>query len=473
MAEDQQASRTPPAPADSQPEGPRHVFGFRATAVAEIAVFISLALLLDRYVFDADAFFDVRPHPFWLIVLLLAVQYGTAEGLLAAAVCTVALLGVHFPERALTEDLYAWMLNVLGRPLGWASVAVVFGELRSRQLRERERLRTELATAQERSRTIAAAYERLDEIREQLEVRVAGQLRSVLSMYQAAKAVETMEPARVLLGALDNVRAVMNPKKCSIFVLGGDELQAGIQTGWERSDKLARRFRSDSRLFQEVVGKGRVLCVADPDDEQVLAGEGVMAGPLVNPHSGEVRGMLKVEDMGFLGLNLSTVELFRAVCDWVGAFYANAQRYRRGRLERAVDTETQLYAPAFYPRLASLLRALSERAGFPVAVLHLTLDDPYRLDREQRTRVAAALGRAVQASLRDTDVAFERDDATLGFTVVLPLASPEHASIVGARLEAAFAAELPEGLGPAPLSMHSARLEDEPPAPAAARAAGG
>lgn len=429
------------------------VFGFRATAVAELAVFLAIALLIDRFAFDGDAFFGVAPHPFWLIVLLIACQYGTAEGLLAALVCSGVMLLVHFPERAIADDLYAHLLNVVGRPLAWASAAVVFGELRMRQLRERDQLRQSLTVSEERARTIAAAYERLDDIREQLEVRVAGQLRSVLSMYQAAKAVETMEPARVLLGAIDNVRAVMSPHKCSIFVLSGDELQAGIQTGWGAKDKLKRRFRSDTALFRAVVGESRVLCAADPDDEKVLAGEGVLAGPLVHPDTGEVRGMLKIEDMGFLGLNLSTVELFRAVCDWVGAFYANAQRYRRGQLERAVDSDTQLYAASFYPRIADFMRDLSSRAGFAVTLLHLTLDDPYRFDRAQRTMVAAALGRAVLAGLRDTDMAFERGDTGWSFSVMLPLADPAQAAVAGQRLEQRFTSELPAGMGMVPLTL--------------------
>lgn len=429
------------------------VFGFRATAVAELAVFLAIALLIDRFAFDGDAFFGVAPHPFWLIVLLIACQYGTAEGLLAALVCSGVMLLVHFPERAIADDLYAHLLSVVGRPLAWASAAVVFGELRMRQLRERDQLRQSLTVSEERARTIAAAYERLDDIREQLEVRVAGQLRSVLSMYQAAKAVETMEPARVLLGAIDNVRAVMSPHKCSIFVLSGDELQAGIQTGWGAKDKLKRRFRSDTALFRAVVGESRVLCAADPDDEKVLAGEGVLAGPLVHPDTGEVRGMLKIEDMGFLGLNLSTVELFRAVCDWVGAFYANAQRYRRGQLERAVDSDTQLYAASFYPRIADFMRDLSSRAGFAVTLLHLTLDDPYRFDRAQRTVVAAALGRAVLAGLRDTDMAFERGDTGWSFSVMLPLADPAQAAVAGQRLEQRFTSELPAGMGTVPLTL--------------------
>jgi hypothetical protein len=99
------------------------------------------------------------------------------------------------------------------------------------------------------------------------------------------------------------------------------------------------------------------------------------------------------------------------------------------------------------------MRDLSSRAGFAVTLLHLTLDDPYRFDRAQRTVVAAALGRAVLAGLRDTDMAFERGDTGWSFSVMLPLADPAQAAVAGQRLEQRFTSELPAGMGTVPLTL--------------------
>ena len=52
-----------------------------------------------------------------------------------------------------------------------------------------------------------------------------------------------MEPARVLTGALDSVRAILSPEKCSIYALESNgELQAAIRNGWARRDRYRRRF---------------------------------------------------------------------------------------------------------------------------------------------------------------------------------------------------------------------------------------
>jgi len=430
--------------------GVRGVRGVRGNALAEITAFVALFVAVDLLWLDGSGYWDWSPHPFWIIVVFVATQYGSREGLIAAAVSSLALFAGYIPAQALSQDFYAYLFTLARLPLLWAVSAVLLGELRMRHIRERDQLRSQVEQARERAGTIAAAYESLNETKSQLEVRVAGQLRTVVSMYKAARAVETMEPAHVLTGAIENVKVVINPQKCSIYLLSSGELEAAIQSGWHRRDRYKRLFRDDHPLYKEVIGRARVVCVADPDDEAVLAGQGLIAGPLLNPDTGEVRGMIKIEDMGFLDLNLSTVEIFRVLCEWVGAFYANAQRYRRGQLERAVDSETQLYAEAFYPRIEQLLRAIARRAGFALSAATIVVEPPASLESTQRAAIAGALGAAVEASLRDTDLAFERAGSDCAFDVMLPLAGREQAQMVAERLLGEFTARLPRELGELP-----------------------
>ncbi|MCB1748304.1 MAG: GAF domain-containing protein [Gammaproteobacteria bacterium] len=441
---------------------------FRGNALAEIVGFLALLVGIDLLLLDGNGYWSWQPHPFWILVVFVATQYGSREGLMAAGFSAVALFAGHVPEQRLSQDLYAWLFELARLPLMWAVSAVLLGELRMRQIRERDNLRGDLEAARTRAGTIAAAYESLNETKSQLEVRVAGQLRTVVSMYTAARAVESMEPAQVLTGAIDNVKAVINPQKCSIYLLAGDELEAAIQSGWHRRDRYKRNFRADQPLFQEVIGRARVVCVSDPADQEILAGQGIVAGPLVNPDTGEVRGMIKIEDMGFLDLNLSTVEIFRVLCEWVGAFYANAQRYRQGQLERALDVETQLYAGTFFPRMEQLLRAIAERARFPVAVVSIAVADQAGRERTQRAVIAGSLSAAVQASLRDTDLAFERDDSGHHFDIVLPLAGPSQAEQVGRRLCAAFRERLPTELDGVDVAFDTRAIHEPDYAAAAA-----
>src|SRR3546814_2467936 len=90
---------------------------WRITALLEIALFLAGALLLDRYVFAGDRFASVQPHPFWIIILLMAAQYGTGEALLAAVASTAALLIGNIPDQPIDQDIYAYILELARNPI--------------------------------------------------------------------------------------------------------------------------------------------------------------------------------------------------------------------------------------------------------------------------------------------------------------------------------------------------------------------
>src|SRR5882762_737675 len=147
----------------------RRVFGLRASAVLELAVFFAAALAVDTFLFGGSRFAGFSPHPFWLIVLLVTVQYGITEGLVAAALASAALLAFNVPPAALGEDIHIWLARVLREPVMWFATALIVGELQERHLRERRRMRGELAEAEQRERVVAESYTRLERLKETLE----------------------------------------------------------------------------------------------------------------------------------------------------------------------------------------------------------------------------------------------------------------------------------------------------------------
>jgi polysaccharide biosynthesis protein PelD len=138
------------------------VVGIPAAALVEIALLLGAALLCDAIFLDGTRFRSLPQHPFWIPVLLVAVQYGTNAGLAAATAATLALLAGNLPPQAVFQDRFAWFSEIVHLPLLWFVAAVVLGELRMRQIREREGLRERLGEASHRENVLAEAYKRLN-----------------------------------------------------------------------------------------------------------------------------------------------------------------------------------------------------------------------------------------------------------------------------------------------------------------------
>jgi polysaccharide biosynthesis protein PelD len=107
------------------------------SGVLESLVMLGIALAVDQAFFKGDRFWTVQPHPFWVPVLLVAVQHGTNAGLLAAGAATAALLIGNLPPQGIDQDYYAYLFEITWQPLLWMAAALILGELRTRQVRDR------------------------------------------------------------------------------------------------------------------------------------------------------------------------------------------------------------------------------------------------------------------------------------------------------------------------------------------------
>ena len=314
---------------------PRRLFGVRLGALLEVLVFIAVCLLLDQWVGKGDRFATVTPHPFWIAVLLASAYYGTAEGLVAALLCAIALLAGNLPPQRFDEDIYAWLLRVTSHLSLWCVAAVLLGGIERARRSTLDALREELGQTREQARAITADYEALQRVKQGLEARIAGQVRTVYSIYKASRAIERQGVGEVLMGVAALVQAVIGPRKFSLFLLEGSTLEAAVCEGWTADDVYQREFEASSLIFQAVVMQHRLLVFADPAHAATLGPEGLLAGPLMSSETGETVGMLKIESLAFHDLNPSSIENFRLLCDWIGTAFANAQRAERLQSETA------------------------------------------------------------------------------------------------------------------------------------------
>jgi GGDEF domain-containing protein len=421
---------------------PRTLAGMRLSAIVEIVVFLAAALTVDRIFFDGSRFRSAAQHPFWILVLLISVQYGTNAGLLAALGASAAFLIGNVPPQPISQDRFTWLFDIGRLPLLWFLAALVLGELRTRQLRERRSLTTQLAETARREQVLADAYKRLTTVKEALETRVAGQLRTAVGIYESARSIEKLDPADVLLGIANLIRSVMNPEAFSVYLLQNGRLELTVQEGWAAEDSFVRHYAASDSLFQEIVGHQRMLSVANPEDAIALSGSGMIAAPLVVPDTGRVIGMLKIERLGFLDLNFSNVQTLKILCQWIGAAYENAMRLQAARAESVINTETDLFAYSFLSRQLSFLTLLARRVGFDLTMVVVRLENPDDLTSEQRAAALRAFSHAVSHALRKTDLAFDYQRTGTEFALVLPAAPVKDAHIVIGKLRTELETEV-------------------------------
>jgi polysaccharide biosynthesis protein PelD len=415
----------------------RRFLGLRVSALIEIAIFFVIMFLINNLSGASPRFINTSPHPYWIIVLVISAMYGSMEGLVAVFVASLALLLFNVPEQGVNQDLYAWLYDISINPIMWLVGAVIIGEIAQRHLRRLSETREELEDSREREATFAKYYEQAKSRKEKLELNIAGQLRTETAAYRAAKAIEKLHPDDVIDGVNDLVTSVMGCEKFSLYMLDGDVLRRRTNSGWDISDTetMHEEFRSHTQLYQSIIGRRELLSVVNEEHERILAGEGVIAGPLVDPDSKAVLGMLKIEHMPFTELNLNTVETFRAICEWITLAFINAEHYQTAVEGSTVNPEHNLMTRSFFNRYKDYISALAQRLKFNVYSLNISIANHAALDANTRITVAKMLSQTVQNTLRSVDFAFDYQQNSGSYAIILPATDAKGADVVRRKIE--------------------------------------
>lgn len=307
-------SGQPPAPTNSDPgvdtRGLPVLPPF--SALLELASVVGLILLVDWALPDVDLT-DIQPNPLWLPVLLLSLQYGTVSGLMAAVVAIIVTVVAGFPEEGVGENHFTYALRIWAQPILWIGAAVLLGQLRLRQITERQELLRH-ATELVAQRDHLAAY--------------ASGLRQRCETLERGRAGSVDAPAVRLLGAVGGMTVAGADlggafKQClslafpgaeaSLFSLSTSGARLVADSAWPPHARWSREIAASHPLYRAVVEEGASLCVATAGDETRLNGEGLAAAPVRSPQSRRVIGFVKIESAPAAAISEATTAALEVI----------------------------------------------------------------------------------------------------------------------------------------------------------------
>lgn len=301
----------------------------RRSAIIETLMFLTAIMLLSVIVGNGNRFMDVAPHPFWIIVLLITLQYGTNEALIASVLCSAVLLIGNLPEQSLSESMYGYILKVLSLPFLWIVTSLILGSIRTRQENEKTSLQNQLDKAKDATNLITEGYNAVKKAKEQLELRLASEKCSVLTMYEVARSLETNDPSEASVAIARLVNVTIKPIKFSIYCWKDNTLSLDAAYGWKETDDFSTKFDANSPLARKMLQKNRsLLSIINENDENILKGQGILAGAIYDKRTGKIFGMLKIEEIAFMDLGMRTLETFMIVCEWIAYVYSNVDKYQ-------------------------------------------------------------------------------------------------------------------------------------------------
>jgi hypothetical protein len=392
------------------------------------AIFLFVAVLVvDHYFFAGDRFWGIHPHPFFFIVLLVSVQYGALEGLVSALLATATLVVGNLPEQTFSENIYDYIFHTWHQPVIWIVASVILGGFRDRYIEERKILQKKWDHSLRQVEIFSKACEISDIERKRLETHVSGQSSFLLSLHQTALNIGAVGTMQVFDNILEITQRVTKSNKCSWYVLDNAVLESNSQFGWEMDAPYSRTFNALSPLFEQVIRHKRILSITSPEDEEILAGQGMLAGPIIHPGTKKVYGMLKIEHMDFLSLNEQSVQTFKQLCKWLGTLLDPGQTSEKEAMVINASTNNDFFSNNYFEQLSEFLTLHNYKSAFDGQSIILHPPANFILNEELQQEILTAINETMRTLLGEETSFFGGKKNNSEFIVVIANISMEQA----------------------------------------------
>ena len=308
----------------------KKVLGLRISALFEMLAIIAAILSLDLFFGQGNRFLGSELHPFWVVIVLISMQYGLKEGLVSWLLCSIALLAGNLPLHEFTQSYYGYWLSATYIVWMWLLAAAVLGMLSDKHKSQKLALISERDSLQAREQTISDAYLQLRETKEAYEVQLASQQKNVAGAYKIIADIEAMEKDVFLDKINGAVRLAMSPMTCSFYIRSEVGFKLYEHYGWKTDDAYLREFDFDSVISRAILDQNKsFFCVLKAEDAEILAEDAVMLAVIKDKSNEEVVGFIKIETYDFAQLTMSSMLMFQELSCWLSFLYTRELRYQQ------------------------------------------------------------------------------------------------------------------------------------------------
>lgn len=427
---------------------------FRKNCILETSIFLMTMVAFNVTLFSyIPAYQSISPHPYLVMVVLMASLYGIREGLVACffSIPTFILQLMIMDEKSFVS-IFASPVNLKIFILLFTT-AVVLGEIKEIYNRKEEELSSSLKEARDKLDKLKLKYETVKTAKDELETRIIGQSTSIISLYEATKALESLEIDKIYRALLNLIVKFIGAEKCSLYLVNETEQKLiNVATfGWKEAEKARRaQINMDKGILGLVVKNRKPLTIRDIQEDSKLRkiaskNDGWPSTILCTPLKvdGKTMGAVNIEEIPLVKLTASTVRTLSMLVDLASPAIENAFIHQQAKERDIYNPVTNLIKYSYFLRRGEeeLRRTIRYNLIFSLLVFEIVsfaeLLGGY--SKEDKTTVLKTIAKMTTSNVRCVDI-LSRQEQETRFILLLPLTNPQRGLVVAKRLNDKLAA---------------------------------
>lgn len=370
-----------------------------------------------------ENFLSMNIHPFLIVVVMISLRYGNYLGLFSAI---VASLFYMYAYHSVGRDMYLFIIDFSQYKflLMFFLSSVIFGRFKDTHDFKLRNAELEHEALLEDYTDLQSGYEKLKFIKEELRKRLVGSEHSIVSLYDIASTLETLDSEEIYTEVIDLMKKYLSATAISIYSVDrrGKYLRLKLFSGQDEVVPTSIVVQ-DHKNYQVAMKNLSVIRIDTEDEDSPL-----MMGPITR--NGKVIAFVNIDQMDFRMVSDYSFNLFKVIIDWVNKALVQALEVEEIKKINMYYENTNIMT---YERFAHRLKEEIERKekfGLEYSILKYEISNKNIIQ----------LDRLLRGKLREIDVvAYNETEKKI--YILLPTTGADSLSIVDERIKAALLAE--------------------------------
>ena len=402
-----------------QKEAQKSSFLLRAEALEGVLGLLVL-LGINYFWFENNpGFLGIHPHPYWFILIPIAVRYGLFAGLVAGSTAFVVQLYIKFflleqDSQSFGLFNHAFVFLIISAGVGF------FGEIRRV---EHVKLKHDFTDLEKNFSNMLTEYNALLKYKEKKNTEIISQEDTFSSLYKAQEKINSLDENEIYPPLIDLLKQYLFVSSAAIYIIKDDKTQLN-KVAHLTDDQVESHpdiISTHSDEIYEILQKGRILSINDLVNRPELLdffNDKIMCAPIRGVRNRPL-GIIVINRVPFNRLTMQAYKMLKSISDRCGASIEKARVYKMTRDKMVLDEITGVLTYSYLKERFDEEFSRARRYGYTISVLVFEIQSFYGCDIKLQQEALLSFKVIIERRLRNIDLLFHGDDRSK-FILALP-----------------------------------------------------
>ncbi|MBN4051088.1 MAG: hypothetical protein COA82_04395 [Alkaliphilus sp.] len=270
-----------------------------------------------------ENFILMNVHPLLLVVAFTALKYGNYIGVMSAFIASITFLYVYY---LLGLDMFLFIMDFDHYKflLMFFLVAVILGKYKDTKDYMIDSLRQKISELKQENEAVVLTAEKFKYINDELKGQIIGTEDSVLSLYEIASSLETINPEEIYTEIMGVLSKFLHAKAVSIYTIDKNKSYMRLKLKMGETQEIKNSIKiNDNPHFVKVIEEKKVVKIDAFESSETP----LLSAPILK--NGEVIAIINIEDLEFDFITEYTRTLFGIIVDWTSKALIQSLEYER------------------------------------------------------------------------------------------------------------------------------------------------